>query len=311
MTPVTVAVVSWNTRDLLLRCLESLAPEALAGRAEVWVVDNGSTDGSAGAARAAAPWAQVMEPGENLGYGPAVNLVARETESEWIAAANADVALEPGALTALLAALEDPRVGAAAPRLILPGGATQHSVHHFPTLPFTLAFNIGLRRIGGRLGDQLCLEGQWSPERAREVDWALGAFLLLRRSAFDAVGGFDETQWMYAEDLDLAWRLRDAGWVTRYVPSARALHAESAATSVAFGDEKGFHFMAATYRVLARRRGPLHAWTTALINFVSVGTRLVVAIPLARVLPSWRARRDFYRGWFRAHRQAMRWRYGG
>ena len=79
---------------------------------------------------------------------------------------------------------------------------------------------------------------------------------------------------------------------------------------MAFGDQKEFQFMAATYRVLARRRGPLHAWTTALINYVSVGTRLMVAIQLARVLPNWRTRRDFYRGWFRAHRQALRWRDG-
>ena len=207
---VTVAVVSWNTRELLLRCLRSLAPAVEAGRASVWVVDNASTDGSADAARTEAPWARVLEPGENLGYGPAVNLVARQTGSEWIAAANADIALEPGALQALVAAASEPGVGAAAPRLVLPDGSTQHSVHHFPTLPFTLAFNLGLRRVGGRLGDRLALEGQWNPERAREVDWALGAFLLVKREAFDAVGGFDEDQWMYAEDLDLAWRLRDA-----------------------------------------------------------------------------------------------------
>ena len=239
-----------------------------------------------------------------------MNLVARQTESEWTAAANADIALEHGALPALLAAGSDPRVGAAAPRLVLPDGTTQHSVHHFPTLPFTLAFNLGLRRVGGRLGDHLCLEDQWNPERARAVDWALGALLLLRRQAFDAVGGFDEAQWMYAEDLDLAWRLGEAGWITRYVPSARALHAESAATTVAFGDERAFRFMAATYRVLARRRGRLYAWTTALINFVSVGTRLMVSIPLARLAAaagapgatSTAAGSD-------AHRQAMRWRY--
>jgi GT2 family glycosyltransferase len=305
---VTVAVVSWNTRDLLVRCLRSLEPEVEAGRASVWVVDNGSSDGSVEAARRTAPWAQILEPGRNLGYGPAVNLVASQTDSEWIAAANADVALEPGALEALLTAGADERVGAVAPRLLLPDGTTQQSVHHFPTLPFTLAFNLGLRRLNRRLGDRFYLEDRWDPERPRTVDWALGAFLLLRRRAFHGVGGFSEDQWMYAEDLDLAWRLRDAGWVTAYVPEGRVLHDAGAATSPAFGDDKTARYMAATYRVLARRKGSAQAWATALINYASVGLRLLVATPLARLSPRWRSRHDFYRGWFRAHQEALRWR---
>ena len=88
---------------------------------------------------------------------------------------------------------------------------------------------------------------------------------------------------MYAEDLDLRWRLRDAGWLMRYVPAARVLHEASAATDAAFGEEKTARFMAATYRVLARRRGAAYAWATALINYVSVGARLMVATPLARL----------------------------
>ena len=125
---MTVAVVSWDTRELLLRCLRSLEPEVTADRAEVWVVDTASRDGSADAAREAAPWANVLEPGENLGFGRAINLVASRTKGEWIATANADVALEPGALEALIAAGRDPRVGCLAPRLLLPDGSTQHSV---------------------------------------------------------------------------------------------------------------------------------------------------------------------------------------
>jgi GT2 family glycosyltransferase len=213
---VTVAVVSWNTRDLLLRCLKSFARDARYGLADVYVVDNGSGDGSAEAARKAADWATVLEPGENLGFGRAINHVAARTDSEWLLAANADVALEPGALPALIAAGGAPRVGCVAPRLLLPDGTTQHSVHPFPTLSLTLAFNLGVARLSPALGERLCLEGCWDPERPRQVPWALGACLLLRRQAFAEAGGFDEGQWMYAEDLELAWRLRDHGWVIRY-----------------------------------------------------------------------------------------------
>jgi N-acetylglucosaminyl-diphospho-decaprenol L-rhamnosyltransferase len=303
---VTVAVVSWNTRELLLRCLRSLAPEAERGLAQVWVLDNASSDGSLEAARGAAPWARVVAAGANLGFGAAVNRVARETESEWLACANADVAIEPGALEALLSAGAEARIGCVAPRLVLPDGSTQHSVQPFLTIPLALWRNLGLNRLSPRLADQLCLEGAWNSERPREVPWAIGAFLLLRREAFDAVGGFDERQWMYAEDLDLGWRLRDAGWITRYEPRARVLHEGAAATSRAFGERRAVRFMAATYAVLARRRGLVRTWITAAIGVLGAGGRIAWMTPLATVSRRWRGPRDLSRVWFRAHLQGLR-----
>ena len=304
--PVAVAVVSWNTRDLLVRCLRSLAPDVDAGTAAVSVVDNGSTDGSVAAGRNAAPWATFIEPGRNLGFGAAVNLVAVQTSSPWLATANADVALEPGALEILLARGADERVGCIAPRLILPSGETQHSVHPLPSVPLALGFNLGLARLSRPIGDRLCLEGAWDTERPREVPWAIGAFLLVRRAAFDEVGGFDERQWLYAEDLDLGWRLRHRGWVTRYEPRARVLHASSAATSAAFGADRRAAFMAATYAVIARRGGPLRARTIALVNIAGAGVRLAWFTALAAVFRRWRWRRDETRRWLDAHRRGLR-----
>src|ERR1700744_385291 len=201
--PVAIAIVSHDTRDLLLRCLDSVAQDVEAGRAEAWVVDTGSRDGSAPAAREHAPWGTILEPQGNIGSGRAVNLVAARTDGAWLLCANADVELEPGTLSAMLAAAADGRVGAVAPRLILPDGRTQHSVHSLPTLRFTVAFNLGAPALSPRLADRLLLHGRYDADRARQVAWAIGAMLLLRRAAFDAVGGFDERQWMYAEDLDM------------------------------------------------------------------------------------------------------------
>ena len=303
---VTAAVVSWNTRELLLRCLRSLAPEASAGHLDAWVVDNGSSDGSAEAARSFAPWVRVLEPGRNLGYGPAVNLVARHTRSEWLLAANADVALEPGALQALLAAGEDSTVGCVAPRLVRPDGTTEHSVHAFPTIPFTLAFGLGLQRVFPGFGARTCLEGYWDADRPRRVPWAIGACLLLRRSAFELAGGFDEGQWMFAEDLDLGWRLHDRGWVTRYEPSARVMHSSGAATGPAFGEQRTARFMASTYAMLTQRRGRIRARLTGALNVAGAVARLVWMAPLALVLPSRREQAiDAWR-WLRAHVVALR-----
>jgi GT2 family glycosyltransferase len=303
---VTVAVVSWNTRELLLRCLESLAPEVEAGRAEVWVVDNASDDGSAEAARQAGRQIRVIELEQNIGFGRAVNLVAERTTSPWLLASNSDVALRPGALEAMIRAGADPRVGCVAPRLLLPDGATEHSVHPLPTLPLTLAFNLGLHRVSKSLGDRLCLEGFWNGGRARPVPWAIAACLLIRRVAFEQLGGFDELQWLYAEDLDLGWRLRERGWITRYEPGAQVVHCSGAATSLAFGTERPTRFMSATYSMIGRRRGAIRMWITVLLNIAGAAGRLAWMTPLAIVWPRWRRPRDENRRWLRAHLHGIR-----
>jgi GT2 family glycosyltransferase len=303
---VTVAVISWNTRVLLIRCLRSLEPDVAAGEAEVWVVDNGSADGSAAAARAEAPWATVVEAPENLGFGRAVNLVAERTEGDWLVCANADVALEPGALRALLDAAGDERVGAVAPRLILADGRTQHSVYPLPTVPFTVAFNLGLPRLSARWSDELCLEGSWNPDRPRDVPWAIAALLLLRRRAFEHVDGFDASRWMYAEDLDLGWRLRDGGWVTRYEPAAHVQHASGAATELAFGDGRVDRYMRATYAVILSRRGIVRTWTTAAVNVAGAAARVAWTAPLGLVWPRRRPAAARALMWLRAHRQGLR-----
>jgi len=281
---VAVAVVSWNTRDLLRHCLRSLVDQSPA---EVWVVDNASQDGSAAMVAQEFPSVRLVASERNLGFGPAVNLVAAQTAAPWIAPANADVELRPSALRALLDAGErHPRTGILAPRLELPAGETQHSVYAFPTIPFTARFNLGFHR---RVGDRLCLEGFWDPSRERDVDWAIGAFLLVRRAAWDAAGGFDQGQWMYAEDLDLGWRAARAGWSTRYVPSARVLHHASAATTQAWGDERTLRWLRSTYAWMLRRRGLIRTRVTAAINVAGAYAR---------------ARNPYFRMWGGLHRRA-------
>jgi N-acetylglucosaminyl-diphospho-decaprenol L-rhamnosyltransferase len=287
---VAVAIVSWNTRDLLRECLRSL--EGLV-EAEVWVVDNASTDGSAEMVRDEFPSVRLEALEENLGFGRAVNLVAARTSSPWIAPANADIALRPGALAALLSAgSQHPEAGILAPRLELPSGETQHSVYAFPTVPFTALFNVGLHTRVRRLGDAMCLEGFWDPERERDVDWAMAAFLLVRRTAWEAAGGFDDQQWMYAEDLDLGWRVARAGFRTRYVPQARVLHHASAATTQAWGDERTARWLRSTYSWMLRRRGIVRTRLTAAINVAGAYTRALLL------------RSGYFRMWGGLHRRA-------
>jgi N-acetylglucosaminyl-diphospho-decaprenol L-rhamnosyltransferase len=305
---VTVAVVSWNTRDLLRRCLESFASEVDSGRCEVWVVDNASSDGSAELVRDEFPWVRLHASQENLGFGPAINWVARQTTAPWLGIANADVALQPGAIDALLAAAEgDPGAGAVAPRLVLPDGSSQHSVFTFPTIASTLVVATGVGRVVKPIGEATLLVGMFDADRPRRVPWAIAAFLLVRREAWDAIGGFDEHQWMYAEDLDIGWRLRQAGWATRYEPRARVEHESSASTEQAWGDSgKTERWQRSTYAWMLRRMGAPRTRAVAGIQIAGLLVRLLWLEPLARVAGGrWRRRRDAARWWISLHRSGL------
>jgi GT2 family glycosyltransferase len=306
--PITVAVVSWNTRELLGECLASLREDARAGLADVWVVDNASSDGSAAMVRERFPWVQLVASAENLGFGAAVNLVAGRTSSPWLAPANADIRFEAGALARLHAAAEaHPDAGAIAPRLILPDGSTQQSVYPFPTLPFTVAYLLGGLTVSRTLSRRWCLGSGFDPSEPREVPWAVGALQLVRRASWDQAGGFDARQWMYAEDLDLGWRLWRAGWTTRYEPGARVGHAESAATVQAWGPARHARWHASTYAWLARRRGRAFARLIALVNVGGFLVRAGVQSPaaVAGSAAARRARQDSLNA-VRAHATGLR-----
>jgi GT2 family glycosyltransferase len=277
--PIAIAVVSWNTRELLDRCLRSLRADADKGAAEVWVVDNASSDGSPDMVREQHPWVRLIASKENLGYGRAINLVAERTSTPWLGLGNADVALREGALEALLAAGErDPWAAIVAPRLLTPDGGTQHSVWAFPTVGASLVQNLGTTFVPGARAERLALRGAWNPETARRVPWAEGAFLLVRRVAWNQVGGFDSEQWMSAEDLDLGWRLHEAGWFSRYEPQALVEHEGSAAASQVWGGELPIHWQRCAYAWMVRRIGRPRTVMVGAINFAGSAARYLRAV---------------------------------
>jgi len=292
---VAIAVVSWNTAELLRRCLASMRPEIEAGRAEVWVVDNASEDGSADLVEREFPEVKLIRSRQNIGFGAAVNLVAERTTNAWIAPSNADVELSPGALKRLLAAgAEEPAAGILAPRLIGPDGKAQHSVHAFPGILLSIAVGFGLWRLVPGLDQRLALTGRWDPGIGRDVDWAHGAFLLVRREAFEQGGGFNDEQWMYAEDIDLAWRLAGAGWHCHYESDSRVGHELSAATRQAFGDGRLRRQFRASFAWLVLRRGLAYAWAFAAINLASCGQRWAFYALLSPISSRYRTRRHHW-----------------
>jgi GT2 family glycosyltransferase len=214
---VSFIILNFNDRPHLGPCLDAVAQHAAAIPHETIVVDNASTDDSVRVVAATRTGFTLLRNAENVGFARAMNRGAAASRGEFLAFLNTDVVLRPGTMEALLAEFDrNPSTGAVGPALRTPGGGYQVSFG-------------GRRTFGRELLQKLCLNARQARalrkrRRRREVRWVSGAFLLVRRSAFEAARGFDEAFFLYFEDIDLCFRLREAGWDVVYLPAAEAEH---------------------------------------------------------------------------------------
>ena len=227
--PLAVAVVSYDTRALLEACLRSVRE---ARPAELVVVDNGSTDGSIEAVRQGFPEARLLVNEVNRGYGAAANQAIAQTTAAAVLLLNSDTEIAPDALTALGRYLaEHPVAGVVGPRLADADGGLQRSTFSYPSAADMLMGDTGLHALVARLpGVRERFLRTWAHDAARPVPWVTGAALAIRRSAFDAAGGFDERYFMYYEEVDLCRRLAGLGFETHYAPVTTVRHVRSAST---------------------------------------------------------------------------------
>jgi GT2 family glycosyltransferase len=215
LTDLSVSIVNTNSRELLLACLDSV-PDA---EAEIVVLDNASEDGSADAVRQRFPDVRVIAQPFRAGFGANHNTVIRETSGRYVYVLNEDTTADDWGFERLVSYLDaHPRVAALGPRLVYPDGRLQDSAWRFPT---PLVSAVGLL-TAGKLGVK-----QSRGAEARAVDWVMGAALVLRREAIEQVGLFDEDFFLYSEEVDLQFRLRQAGWEVHYLPNVTVVHHES------------------------------------------------------------------------------------
>lgn len=235
---VDVGVVTWNTAALTSAALRRLIDSDQGCDIRVLVHDNASTDGTPAVLASCVPEAEVAVGEENVGFARAVNQLLARSQAPWFLALNSDAWPEPGAIGRLVAAgIDHPRAAAVAPLLLRPGGEVEHSTHPFPSLGVAAIDAAGGRGwLPASVLDRRCLEGAWAHDRPRRVDWAVGAALLLRRSAVEDVGGFDERFFMYVEDLAWCWRAHRRGWEVRFEPAAVVRHVGNASGARRFGD---------------------------------------------------------------------------
>ena len=219
--PIDVVVVSFNQRERLLACLASA--RAASGAVRLIVVDNASEDGSADAARQRFPDAEVLAMSANLGFAAGVNRGVAAGRAPYILLLNNDARLQPEALEALRAALRPPDVGAAGPRLTGPGGELELSLGRTLS-PWSEAWFriLGALYRDGRGPAAAAVERYYGRDRLTRS--LTGACILMKREAFEQVGGFDERFFLYAEDVDFCRRLRQRGWTLAYAAGARVVH---------------------------------------------------------------------------------------
>lgn len=226
---IGVAVVSFNTREYLRACLDSVLSESPS---EVIVVDNGSSDGSVEMVRQDYPTVVLHLEPTNPGYGAGANRAIERTASPYVLLLNTDTLLQPGALRSLGDYLDrHPRAGVVGPRLTNPDGTLQPSCFPFPSPLVTL---LDTSPVGRLIALVPALRNRyprtWAHTHARTVPCVLGAALAIRREAFEAVGGFDESFFMYFEETDLCYRLHRAGWETHFAPVTDVAHAGGVST---------------------------------------------------------------------------------
>ena len=272
---LTVSIVSSSQRELVLACLESLEPAVHGSLAlEVVVLDNASDDGSVEAIRERFPWARVVAQEFRAGFGTNHNRVIRETRGRYVYLLSHDALVDPGSLAPMISYMDShPGVAILAPALRYPDGRPQPSAWRFPSPAVAVLGALTLARAGviQSVGNE-----------PHPVDWAMGSALLIRRSALEEVGLFDEGFFMYSEETDLCRRLRAAGYETRFFPDATVLHHDSHLRADV-PKERINEEWRSRHRYWRKYHSPLGVRAAALLTGLQYAARAVIAAAVLRL----------------------------
>ncbi len=221
MTDLRFIIINWNTRELLTGCIDSIYKTVKDLSYQIYVVDNGSRDGSVVAVRNQFPQVIVIENQENRGFAAAVNQALEWSGADYSVLLNTDTILHKDAIHILYSFLEQHKdVGIAGAQLQKPDGTRQHSYDNYPTLATEL-FNKSLL--------QWLFPGKYPSKKQKilqpiEVESVIGACLMIRNEAIKYVGKLDEDYFFFLEETDWCYRMQKAGWKVYHIPNAEVIH---------------------------------------------------------------------------------------
>jgi N-acetylglucosaminyl-diphospho-decaprenol L-rhamnosyltransferase len=273
-----VVIVSYRCRELLRGCLDSLRAHPSSIPMNVVVVDNASADGTVEMVGSDYPEADLVASPTNLGFAAATNLGARRGGAPCLLALNPDTRVTDSALDAAIAALEaHAEVAVVGPKLILEDGSLDHAAKRsFPTPLSALGHFTGIGRRPGARGP--LAEYRAPHVESGPVDAVNGAFMLMRRDLYERVGGFDEGYWMYMEDLDLSYRLAQAGWSSWYEPAAEVVHVKGGTVGGERSARLNWAFHRGMYRFYRRHYAPDRSAAVNALVYAGIAVKLATAI---------------------------------
>jgi GT2 family glycosyltransferase len=231
---LSIVIVSWNTRDILRDCLTSIFEKTSSLAFEVVVVDNASADGSAEMLREHFPQVRVIANRSNVGFAKACNQGMRASRGRLILLLNSDTYVRDDVIARMAHyVLSRPEISMAGCQLQYPGGRVQHTAYRSLSTWRSLFEDLWLYKLApSATRDKVLLGGYWKSDREMEVDWLAGAFMMLRREAFEESGGFSEDFFMYGEDSEWGMRLKRAGRRIFYNPLGVVYHIGSVSSDL-------------------------------------------------------------------------------
>ncbi|HET9905374.1 MAG TPA: glycosyltransferase family 2 protein [Anaerolineales bacterium] len=278
---LSIIIVSWNTRQDLLRCLDSIMAAPPTYPFEILVFDNASEDGSAEAVVTSHPGVSIEVSHQNLGFGRANNRAASSAQGRFWLLLNPDTIVHEGAIDTLVRYLEgQPQVAAVGPRLVNADGSLQPSIERLPTLYNEWWRLLHLERL---YSITQYPQSKMNSRLPQIVEVLSGACLLLRRESVEIGGLFDEEYFMYSEEIDLCDRLHQDGWELHWVPEAVVTHIGGQSTR-----QVALPMFIELYRnkvkFFRKRRGRVAAWFYKLILFQAAFIRYMLG-NLIQILP--------------------------
>jgi GT2 family glycosyltransferase len=277
---VSIIIVSWNGKELLRRCLRTLAERTKGVSYEAFVVDNASSDGSAAMVAQEFPGVTLVANSRNTGFAAACNEGIRRASGEFILLLNPDTELRKDAITTLVAAMRARQeVGIAGPKMLNPDGTLQPSVRRFPTLasqiPILLkAHNVPRLRVAPSLAKYFSDDMDYGT--AQRVDQVMGAAFLIRGSVIRDLGMLDERYFIWFEEVDYCKRAAEKGIQTWYLPEASVVHHGGASFAKEFGVNKQRYYNRSLMTYMRIHHGLLATAVVALVHPVSMAMAYLV-----------------------------------
>ena len=232
---LSIIIVSYNTKELLEDCLESIKTAAKRIESETFVVDNNSSDGTSNLVKSKFNWVKLIENKSNIGFSKANNKAIKEAKGEYILILNPDTKVGKDTFTKMINFVQSRKeLAVATCRVELPNGKLDKDCRrHFPTPWRAFTHISGLSKIfsESKIFDQYQM-GYIPEYEEHEVDSCIGAFMFVKKSAIKKVGLFDEDFFFYGEDLDWCWRFKQSGYKIIYTPVTKIIHYKGEASGI-------------------------------------------------------------------------------